>query len=422
MHKVPLVTVSLIFPSAGAGHDPPGREGLAQLTAAMLVEGTTLLDGAALTERFEALGSSLTSSADWDAGALSFTVHPSRLDDAVALVRDVVLHPAFPARELARIQEEHRADRLQVMAEPRALADCAFIWECYDGRTRYRRPVDGTTESVGAITRDDVHACWRSAYGTNDMAIVIAGDIDDARARAVTESLTRDAIGGGTAPFTLAAAPRRTSRAISLVDRAGAPQAELRVGHVAVSRAHPAYHELTVMNAVLGGLFSSRINLNLRERHGYTYGAFSGFDWRTGPGPWAVRTAVNTEACAPAVQEILSEIERIRSEPVDQSELALAVDYLVGVFPLRFESTAAVASALAAQSIYGLADDFYDAYRSRIGSVSAEALRRVAREHLRPDDLQIVVVGDADRVRPSLESLGAGPIHGEAAEQIERAP
>src|SRR5438874_11534449 len=185
-------------------------------------------------------------------------------------------------------------------------------------------------------------------------------------------------------------------------DKQDAPQSELRVGHVGLPRNNPDFFPTLVMNAVLGGLFGSRINLNLREAHGYTYGASSFYDWRRGPGPFVVSTAVQSEVTAAALREIFLEIDRIRSERISEEELSLARDYLDRVFPIRYETTAAIASALATLVIYDLPSDYYDTYRNNIRAVTLDAVLEAARRHLHPDQLQTVVVGDARVIRDSL--------------------
>jgi zinc protease len=177
-----------------------------------------------------------------------------------------------------------------------------------------------------------------------------------------------------------------------------------------VPRRHPDYFPIVVMNAILGGLFSSRINLNLREAHAYTYGAFSSFDWRRDAGPFSVATAVRSDVTDAAVREILVEIDRMRAGEVSDSELTLATSYLDGVFPIRFESTTAIANALASLVSYGLPNDYFDRYRANIRAVTATDVLNAARTHVRPDHLQIVAVGDPALVRAPLEQLSVGPV------------
>jgi zinc protease len=180
---------------------------------------------------------------------------------------------------------------------------------------------------------------------------------------------------------------------------------------VGLSRLDPDFFPTLVMNAILGGLFGSRINLNLREVHGYTYGASSYYDWRRGAGPFVVSTAVQSNVTAAALREILLEIDRMRAEPVSDAELSLAKDYLEGVFPIRYETTAAIASALANRVIYGLPQDYYDTYRENIQRVSCNHVIEAARSHLHPEQLQAVIVGDAHLLGTALADLEFGPIH-----------
>ena len=435
VHKLPLVSV-IVLVDAGAAADPDGKEGLAQLTAQALTEGTATMDGAALTDRVERLGTSLDAYADWDTALLRVTVGKERLRDALALLGEVLLSPAFPERELERLKAERQAEILAQRAEPRGLANEMFDRFAYAGSARYSRPEGGSEASVAAIGRADVERFYRARYRPGSTTLVLAGDLsaDDgeglarqlfgvwAGARAggrgapPGEEVTdiygagrhpSDAFGVSSSPID---APARQSRVVHVVAKPDAPQSELRVGHVGLRRLHPDFFPVTVMNAVLGGLFSSRINLNLREAHGYTYGASSGYDWRRAAGPFVVSTAVRSDVTDAAAREILHEIDRVRAEPIAEDELSLATSYLDGVFPIRYESTAAIASALANLVLYELPDDYYDAYRGKIRGVTRDDVLAAARTHLHPDRLQVVAVGDADAIRAPLEGLGIGPV------------
>jgi zinc protease len=178
------------------------------------------------------------------------------------------------------------------------------------------------------------------------------------------------------------------------------------MGHVGIPRRHPDYFAAVVMNSILGGLFSSRINLNLREKHGFTYGAFSAFDWRVQSGPFMISTAVQTNATAPAIREVLAELDRIRETRISEDERSLAVNYLAGVFPIRYETTAAIASALAAMRVFGLPADYFETYRDRILAVTADEVLSAAQQHLQPSQLQVVALGEASAIEPTLTGLG----------------
>ncbi len=193
--------------------------------------------------------------------------------------------------------------------------------------------------------------------------------------------------------------------------RSDAPQTELRVGHASVPRLHPDFYAITVMNAILGGLFNSRINLNLRERHAFTYGAFSSFEWRRHASLFECSTAVRSDVTAAALTEILNEIDRMRDADVGDAELSLARDYLTGVFPIRFESTAAIAEAIASRESFELDESYYDDYRARIAAVTKADVRRVAQEVLDPSRMQILAVGDPEMIRGPIEALKIAQVH-----------
>ncbi|HEY8833918.1 MAG TPA: pitrilysin family protein [Gemmatimonadaceae bacterium] len=410
--KLPIVTV-LVLVNAGSTSEPRGKEGVAALTAAGLLEGTARLDGAQFAEKFEQLGTSLESGADWDSAFLKITVLSNKLEEAVKLLGDAISNPVFPDREIERLKGERLAEILQLETEPRGLADEKFSEFLYDDESRYSRPDEGSTESISSLTRDDVEQFYRSNYNSGATTVIVAGDISSENAK----KLVIEAFGkwphGSSRQQPLSVKARTTRKRIHIVNKPDAPQSELRIGHVGLPRKHPDFFPTLVMNAVLGGLFGSRINLNLREAHGYTYGASSFYDWRRGAGPFVVSTAVESDVTAPALREILIEIDRIRDEKISAEELSLARDYLEGVFPIRYETTAAIASALATMAIYDLNPEYYDSYRTNIRNVSEDAVLNAARTHLHPELLQTVIVGDAATVRDSLtdNSLGEVTVH-----------
>lgn len=409
MPRLPLVTV-LALVDAGASCDPHGAEGTAGLTARTLTEGTERLGGAALTDRLEALGTSLDGYADWDSTAARFTVMPSRLEEAFSLFTEVLRAPAFPEQDVLRRRDERLADLTQRLAEPRGLADQRFTGFLYAPGSRYSRPAGGTLRSVATLDAASVRAFHQARYAPAMTTLVFAGDITPGEARRLAESTLGDwrspiAIGGSTP-----ATEGGTSRRAVIVDKPDAPQTELRIGHVGVPRSHPDHLRMVVMNALLGGLFSSRINLNLRERNAFTYGASSGFDWRRDAGPFVVSTAVKSEVTDRAVQEILNEIDGMRSAAPDASELSLATDYLAGVFPLRYESTDAVAGAIANSVIFDLPDDWFLTYRQRVRDITTDDVLAAARTHLDPSRLLVVALGDPTIIRAPLEQLPIGPV------------
>jgi zinc protease len=406
--KLPLATV-LVVVNAGSVNEPRGKEGIAALTAAGLLEGTDRFDGAELAEKFEQLGTSLESGADWDSAVIKITTLSDNLEAATRLLGEVISSPIFPDREIERLKAERLAEILQLESEPRGLADEKFSEFLYSPDSRYARPDEGSAESVSALARADVEEFYQSNYRSRATTVIIAGDVGPEQAREIVASAFAKWPVGSAREQPLKTSARSKRRNVHIVHKPEAPQSELRVGHVGLPRKHPDFFPTLVMNAVLGGLFGSRINLNLREVHGYTYGASSYYDWRRGPGPFVVSTAVQSEVTAPALREILLEIDRVRNERISDEELSLARDYLEGVFPIRYETTAAISSALATLVIHGLPADYYDTYRKNIHNVSAETVLEAAKAHLHPHELQTVIVGDAETVQRSL----ADPIFGD---------
>lgn len=407
--KLPLVTM-LVLVDAGSTNDPTGKEGVAGLTAAGLLEGSQRYDGAQLAEEFEKLGTSLDSGADWDSAFLKVTVLSSKLEAAAKLLGETASEPVFPQREIERLKAERLAEILQLQTEPRGLADEKFSEFLYSNESRYSRPDEGSAGSVSALSRGDVQEFYRSSYTCGATTVVLVGDVSPHTAREIVAGSFHKWPAGVRQERELSASARTGGRSVHIVDKPDASQSELRVGHVGLPRNHPDFFSTLVMNAILGGLFGSRINLNLREVHGYTYGASSYYDWRRGPGPFVVSTAVESQATAAALTEILSEIERIRRDPVSDEELSLAKEYLEGVFPIRYETTSAIASALAALPIYDLPADYYDVYRSHVHKVRAASVLEAARLHLHPDRLQTVIVGDAGVIRSPISQLGLGQV------------
>lgn len=418
--KLPLVSVLAIV-EAGASSEQTGKHGVAALTACLLLEGAAGMDGAALADRFEQIGASVEAHGSWDVTTLSLTVMSERLGAALALLRDLVREPTFPEREVQRLKDERLSELLQQLAEPRELADEQFASATYQATARYASPEAGGAESVRALTRDDVMAFYRARYHPSGLTLIFAGDVTTDAAIALAQSLFGDWAG----PSLPAPAPGidtpQEGKLVRIVAKADAPQSEIRVGHAGLPRRTEDYFDVMVMNAVLGGLFSSRINLNLREVHGYTYGASSAFDWRRGAGPFVIHTAVKSDVTGPAIGEILKEIDRLRSEEITNDELTLATSYLDGVFPIRYETTAAIAGALANLVIHSLREDYYDVYRSRVRGVTTASVLRAAQQHLHPEALRIVVVGDpaiiAEQVS-SVTGIAAEIVTGEGAEAL----
>ncbi|HEX2722990.1 MAG TPA: pitrilysin family protein [Gemmatimonadaceae bacterium] len=407
--KLPIVTVVAVIEATALGDDS-GKEGTAELTAQALREGTMSRDGLELALDLEKLGTSLEAGADWDSTVASMTVLKTNLAEAFEILGEVIMSPLLNEKDIERLKAERLAERMQILDEPRGLADESFAKFVYAEKARFASPMSGSSKSVSAIRRDDIEAYYRRNYVPPATTLIMAGDITPEEGIALAQSTFGSWRGERAASPVNADSPARTSRAARIVAKPDAAQAELRIGHVGIPRSHPDYFRIVVMNAVLGGLFSSRINLNLREAHGYTYGASSYFDWRRQSGPFVISTAVQTEVTAAAITETLKEIDRMREEEIGEDELTLATSYLEGVFPIRYETTAAIASALANLATFGLPEDYYDTYRDNIASVTTRHVLNAARKYVKPEELQVLVVGNPEAIREPLEALGLGAL------------
>lgn len=407
--ELPVATLQVLLP-AGAVSDPEGREGLAWFTAALLESGAAGQSGSRVAEEMEALGMQLSIVGGWDFTQLELTGLRSRLDGAVELLAALVREPSFPGAEVERIRAEQRATILQRRAEPRGLANEAAARFLFSDTTPFSRPVGGTLRSLARLARSDVLAYHSSHYTPRGAAVIGAGDLDHDAVRVLAGRAFGDWAGPAPAAPQVTVQPRRAERRVVLVDRPGAVQSEIRVAQIGVPRSTPDYFAIAVMNAILGGAFTSRLNLNLRETHGYTYGVSSGFTMRRSPGPFLVSTAVQTEVTALALSEIFREIGALIEGPVTADEVADARSYLAGTFPLRLQTTDGVAGRLSEMVAYGLPRDYFAHFRSRVLAVTREEVQEAARRHLRPGELTVVIAGDGSRIRTEIEGLGLGTV------------
>jgi predicted Zn-dependent peptidase len=406
----PLVSASLVIRS-GAADEDPAAAGSAVLGARALSEGTEQHDAIALIETAERLGASIHAEAGWDATSIGVDVVNERLEPALELLAEMVVSPTFPDAEVERLRDERLNDLLQARADPRRRADEAYSDTIYAPASPYHRPAGGLRETVASLDPERLRRTFRAGLDPARTALVIAGDIG----RTDVLKLAGRLFGG------LARAPHAVrdgiidtgadgGRRVRVIHRPGAVQTEIRIGHRGLPRRIEDFHALSLMGAILGGLFNSRLNMKLREEKGYTYGAAAGFDLRRGAGPFTARAAVNTEATVPAVADFVAEIGRMRDERVTEDELRAARDFLVGVFPLRFETPGPIAGALAGIHVHELPDDELARYRPAIEAVTVEDVARVARANLRIDDAAIVLVGDADAFGTDLEAAGFGAV------------
>lgn len=407
-HNAPLVSLRALVRS-GADHDDAKTAGLAAITADLLDEGAGGRDAMQLSEDIGTLGGSLGTGADWDASYMSLDVLARTSEEALSIFADVTERATLPADGLERVRAERLNDLLQQRNEPSSIAGKRFAHLLY-GSGSYGNSIGGSPESVARITIDDIRHFHRQHYVPNNSSVVITGDITPARA----VELATVAFGDW-APGTETRRPSVTPRSIDrsqiyVIDRPQAVQSEIRVGHLGVARDCADYFALSVMNSILGGVFNSRINLNLREKHGYTYGARTQFAFRRQAGPFVVAAPVRNEVTREAVSEVLAELRRIRTGDIEPAELDDTRNYMMGVFPATVQTASDIAGRLIDMEVYGLAADYFDHYRENIGGVTRDDIVRVAQTYIDPERLFIVIVGNAAQIRESLATL-AIPIH-----------
>jgi len=403
-HAVPRVAVVLAV-RAGADVDPPGKAGLAALCADMLDEGAGGRGALAIAEALDDEGAQLGISTSSAATLLTLWSLSDRanLESSLAVLGDVVVRPDFARRELDRVRADRLTEILQGHDEPELVAGHSLAQALYGKDHVYGSPLIGRTRTLASVKHADVKRFWRAHYRPDNAALIVAGAI---RPDELVPMLER-ALGGWTArplpPTQAPRAPERRGPRLVIVDRPGAPQSEVRLGHVGLERGHPDEFVVEVLGTLLGGSFASRLNNRLREQLGYTYGAWGGFDLRRGPGPFVMGAAVRTDATAAAVTEFFAEVHRIRErEPADE-EVARARDGLLRSLPQSFEGASAIATRLADLFAHGLDAEYFDHYVERIGAVTAADVQRAARDHIRPEEIHVIVVGD----RAALQDLSA---------------
>ncbi|MCX6538794.1 MAG: pitrilysin family protein [Acidobacteria bacterium] len=410
--QLPFVTVSLLVP-AGSAIDPIDLPGLASLTADMLDEGSGTQSAIEIQEAFGRLGTTLDTEAGPDAVLLSLSVLPRHAHEACALIADLVMRPTLAVEDFERVSTL-RLNRLrQLRNSPSSVADQAFVQAVF-GAHPYGHQPWGLTQAIERMHIENVVHVHEAAYHPASCAMMVVGSLEPADVARIAES----AFGTWTGPekgsdlistIPFSPAPRASASRVILVDRPGAAQTELRIGHVAAPRGTPDYHALVLLNAILGGQFVSRINLNLREQKGYTYGAHTAFDFRRMAGSFVLQTSVQTDATADAVRESLNEIAAIRGDrPPTAQEIEFGSATLTRGYARSFETTGQIGRALTQLAMYDLPDDTFDRFVPGVRAVRADDLTAAAQRYLHPDQLVVVAVGDRVTLESGLASLGLG--------------
>jgi zinc protease len=407
-HELPVTDVQLIIRTGGEA-DQRTRQGVATLAAALLDEGTQARNALQIADQLAFLGASLSTSGGWDASRVSLHAPTAKLDSALALMADVALRPAFPAKELERLRQERLTGLLQQRDRGPTIASLAYNHIIFGEEHPYGRPLQGNEATTRAITRADVQRFYTTYYRPNNAAMIVVGDVQpDDIARRI-ERLFGGWQRANVPTPKFPAPPAAKETIVYLIDKQGAAQSSFRIGSVGVARSTEDYFPILVMNTILGGAFTSRLNQNLRETKGYTYGAGSNFDMRQSAGPFTASAEIVTAKSDSALIEFRKELNNIR-QSVPQNELEKAKNYLQLGLPSTFETTGDIAVRLAPLALYGLPLDYFNSYSQRIAAVSQADVERVARQYVRTDQLNIVIVGDLKVIESGIRALQVGKV------------
>lgn len=412
---LPFVHATLMVRS-GRANDPDDMAGLAAFVADMLDEGAGGRDALELSDAIELLGASMSTGAGWDDSRVHLQVLRPRLAEALALMGDVAFRPDFPEDELERVRNELLTELSGARDEPTTIASNAFAALVYGEDHPYGQLQ--SSESARRYAWEAVAQFHAGHYRPENAVLVLAGDVDAGADHGIVEEIFGAWPAGTPNAAPPPAAPASNQRTIYLIDKPDAPQSVIRIGHVGVSRNHPDYYAIVVMNAILGESFTSRLMTNLRTIHGFAYGANSGYGMRLGPGPFQAAASVVTDKTDSSVVEFFHELERIRAEPVPEDELQRGKQYVAFGLPHDFETASQVAGRLASVQLYGLGTDYYDTYVECIMAITAEDVQRAARQHVRPEEAVVVIVGDREMVESDLARLRLGEVVVRAVEEF----
>ena len=411
LHKVPVAQVNLAVLS-GTAQDPPGKFGIASLTSAMLEEGAGSRSALELADAVDYLGADLNAATVTDATMVRLHVPVARLAEALPIMADVALRPTFPNDELERQRKQRLTNIIQARDDPATIAAIGFSRLLYGRAHRYGTPGFGTAETIKAFTTDDLRAFYNATFRPTNAALLAVGDITADATMPLFESTFgtwKPPGGGAAAAEKLPPVEQPAAREVSLIDKPGAPQTQIRIGWIGVPRSTPDYFPLIVLNTLLGGSFSSRLNMNLREKHGYTYGASSSFDMRASAGPFSAGAGVQTDKTGEALKEFFNELNAI-GKPVPADELARAKNYVALRFPGGFETTGDVSRRLEDALVYKLPDDYFSKYVQNIQAVTSADVQRVAQKYIQPARFIVTVVGDRQQIEPQIRPLNLGAL------------
>ncbi|MEQ1897326.1 MAG: pitrilysin family protein [Vicinamibacterales bacterium] len=405
-HEVPLVQVNLVV-LAGSADDPAGQFGLANLTATMLDEGAGSRSSIEIADTIDGLGATLAAASAVDSSGVRLNVPVGKLTAALPVMADVALRPRFPPADLERVRQERLTSLLQARDEAASLAALAFSRAVFGPTHRYGTGTMGTAANVKAFTREDLVAFHSTRYVPARAAFLVVGDVKPETLMPLLQQHFGTWAGKGAPRASLPVPPQVAKRRVVIVDKPGAPQSQIRIGWVGVPRSTADFFPLEVMNTMLGGSFTSRLNANLREEHGYSYGAYSAFDMRRVAGYFSAQAGVQTDKTAEAVKEFFNEFAHITT--FESAELTRTKNNIALGYPAEFETSTQLSRKLEDVLVHRLADDYFDRYIGRVQAVTGEQVQKAALRHLDASRFVVVVVGDKAKIEAGLAALRLAP-------------
>jgi zinc protease len=407
-HRLPIVASTLVLRS-GSAQDPQDLPGLSGYTSTMLDEGTQKRDALAIANELHGLGASLNTGSSADGSTIGCRSLKPNSAATISILSDVALHPSFPEKDIERLRDERSTALLQQRDSPNQTAS-RIMWNCLFGPGHpYGHITLGTADAIKKISRADMVKFYQAYYTPQNAALVLVGDLNESEAK----KMANDALGSWSGPPTETPRPPQgnmISSRVVIVDKPGMPQTALRVVQLGLMRSDPDFERMDMANTILGGLFSSRINLNLREAHGYTYGAFSQLSENRGQGPFLIGTSVRTDVTGASIDEILKEVHSMVDKPVTEDELRMAKESTIRSLPAIFETTFGTAGTIATLYLYDLPPDYYQTLPSRISGFTAADIQTVSRKYLLPDRMLVIAVGDRSKIEPQIMKLNLGAV------------
>lgn len=399
--SLPIVQLGIIV-SAGSKFDPSGKKGLSNLTAMLIDEGAGEFSALELDNEFETLGSIISISADHDSVFISLLTLKENLDRSLHLLSKIITSPRFEDADFSREQKKSISEIIQLNDEPSYIASVAYDNLIFKN-TPYAYPTYGFERTVASITNDDIKNFYKNYYTVDNSLVVVVGDLHTLEVKEIlnkhfSQWKNYNATTYGSFP------PKNDVNKFYFIHKDDAAQSEIRIGHTAKGRKAPDYFETMIMNSVLGGQFTSRINLNLREKRGFTYGAHSSFNYNKEFGGFEVETAVHSQNTGESVAEIIKELNDIRAD-ITVKEFEFAKSSLIKRYPAMFETYSQLAKNLSLLHLHNLPDDYFNSYIPSIENTTLEGILTAAQENIHPDKLTVLIVGNRDIIIPQMESI-----------------